>query len=78
MSLQKSTIFDQACKLPPIERAELIECLLGSFSDEQQKEIDKRWAKEAESRIDAYNAGQLEELPISRVFEEIERGENYK
>lgn len=75
MSLQKSIIFDEARKLPPIERAELIESLLESFSDKRQKEIDERWAEEGESRIDAYNAGLLEDMPISRVFEELERGE---
>ncbi|MBN1602012.1 MAG: addiction module protein [Chitinispirillaceae bacterium] len=75
MSLQKSTIFDEARKLPPIERAELIESLLESYIDKQQKEIDAAWAKEGESRIVAYNAGLLEDMPISKVFEEIERSE---
>lgn len=72
MSRKKSTIFDEALTLPPIQQAELIEHLLESFSDKSQKEINLRWAKEAESRIDAYNAGLLEDLPISKVFEEIE------
>lgn len=78
MSLQKSTIFDEAIKLPPIERAELIEHLLESFSGKHQKKIDECWAKEAESRIDAYNAGLLEDLPISRVFEKIESDDRLK
>jgi hypothetical protein len=45
------------------------------LENNQQKEIDKRWAKEGESRIDAYNDGLLEDIPISRVIEEIERSE---
>lgn len=76
--MQKSVVFDEAKKLPPIERAELIEYLLESFNDQQQKEIDEKWAKEAELRIDAYNAGKLEDLPISKVFEELEGGSEYK
>lgn len=78
MTIQKSVVFDEAKKLPPIERAELIEFLLESFNDQQQKEIDEKWAKEAESRIDAYNAGKLEDMPISKVFEELEGGSDNK
>lgn len=78
MSLPKSALFSEACKLPPIERAELIENLLESFDATRRKGVDAAWAAEAESRIDAYNAGQLDEIPISRVFEEIERGGEYK
>ncbi len=78
MTMQKSVVFDEAKKLAPIERAELIEFLLESFNDQQQKEIDEKWVKEAESRLDAYYAGKLEDMPISKVFEELDGGSNYK
>jgi hypothetical protein len=42
-----------------------------STNDEQQNEIDARWVRKAESRIDAYNAGHLDDISINRVFEEI-------
>jgi putative addiction module component (TIGR02574 family) len=73
MSRQTTRMLEEAKKLPPIERAELIEGLLDSFNLEQRKRIDDAWAREAESRIDAYEAGKIEEIPISKVFEEIER-----
>lgn len=78
MSLKKSVIFNEARNLPPIERAELIEHLLQSFNDDSQKKINEHQAKEVESRIDAYNAGLLEDLPISIVFEEIEGNDPLK
>jgi len=78
MPLSKSTLFNEACKLPPIERAGLIENLLESFDISRRRDIDASWATEAESQIDAYAAGQLEEIPISKVFEEIERGGEYQ
>ena len=74
MSTHKSKMLEEARKLSPIERAELIEGLLESFDNEHRKKIDEKWAKEAESRIDAYNAGKIKEIPISKVFENIERG----
>jgi putative addiction module component (TIGR02574 family) len=73
MSRQTTRMLEEAKKLPPIERAELIEGLLDSFNLEQRKRIDEAWAREAESRIDAYEDGRIEEVPISKVFEEIER-----
>jgi putative addiction module component (TIGR02574 family) len=73
MAREKTKVLKEAKKLPPIERAELIEELLDSFKMERRKEIDAAWAKEAESRINAYNAGMIEDLPVSKVFEEIER-----
>ena len=73
MLQETSKLLEEAKKLPPRERAELVEKLLASFDVEQSKEIDDAWAKEAESRLDAYDAGLIEGLPISKVFEEIER-----
>jgi putative addiction module component (TIGR02574 family) len=73
MALQKSKMFEEVRKLPPIERAELIEDLLESFNNTHRKKIDELWAQEAESRINAYNSGQIEALPISKVFERIEK-----
>ncbi len=75
MSPQKSKMFAEARKHPPIERAELIEDLLESFDNEHRKKIDEQWAFEAECRIDAYDAGKNEDIPISKVFEDIERGD---
>jgi hypothetical protein len=45
--------------------------LLDSFTYEQRKKIDEAWAQEAESRIDAYEKGSIESIPLSKVFEEI-------
>ena len=44
-------------KLPPTERAELVENLLASFEFPSRKTIDDLWAQEAESRIDAFERG---------------------
>ncbi|MBN2189280.1 MAG: addiction module protein [Chitinispirillaceae bacterium] len=73
MSRQTTRMLEEARKLPPMERAELIEGLLESFNLEQRKRIDEAWAKEAESRLDAYEAGRIEAIPVSKVFEELER-----
>jgi putative addiction module component (TIGR02574 family) len=73
MVRETTRVLEEAKMLPPMERAELIEGLLESFNMAQRKRIDDAWAKEAESRIDAYEQGKIEEMSISKVFEEIER-----
>ncbi len=54
--------------LPPTEKAELIDKLISSL-DEPDKEIEKLWAKEAESRIDAYEQGEIKSLSLRDVLE---------
>lgn len=76
MTQELKNLLNEAKKLSPMERAELIEKLLDSFELKQRKEIDKAWAREAESRITAYLKGNIESVPASKVFEEIERMEN--
>lgn len=73
MSKLKEQVLDEALKLPPTERAELIENLLTSFEFPSRKTIDDLWAKEVESRIDAFEKGEISATPAKVVFEEIEK-----
>jgi len=66
-------ILAEALKLPPVERAELVENLLTSFEFQSRKRIDALWAKEAEERIDAYERGEMTAIPAKDVFAEIEK-----
>lgn len=61
-------ILKEAITLPPSERALLIDELLNSL-DEKDNEIDRLWAKEAESRIDAYDNGKLKSVSIDTILE---------
>ena len=66
-------VLDETLKLPPTERAELIENLLTSFEFPSRKTIDDLWAKEVESRIDAFERGEINAVPAKEVFEKIEK-----
>ena len=65
-------ITNDALKLAPVQRAELIESLLASF-DPQRSEIDKLWADEAEHRVDAFDQGNLKASSTDEVFHRIEQ-----
>jgi len=66
-------ILAEALKLPPVERAELVENLLTSFEFRSRKTIDALWAEEVEDRIDAFEHGEMASIPARDVFAEIEK-----
>ena len=65
-------IMAEALSLPPLARAELVEKILASFEFRSRKEIDERWAEEAENRVDAYERGEIEVISAREVFERID------
>ncbi len=60
-------ILQQFMKLPPLEKANIIDQLLKSL-DEPDPSVDKLWAEESENRIDAYESGELKTLTEEEVF----------
>ena len=62
-----SKIFKEALTLKPTQKAELIDKLLSNL-DKPDKEIDQLWAREAESRIDAYDQGEIKALTLEKVL----------
>jgi putative addiction module component (TIGR02574 family) len=66
-------LLEEALKLSPMERAELVENLLSSFEFPSRKTIDALWAQESEDRIDAFERGEITAIPAEQVFAEIEK-----
>jgi putative addiction module component (TIGR02574 family) len=73
MAKQGKQILAEALKLPPVERAELVENLLSSFEFQSRKTIDALWAQEVEDRIDAFDRGEMAAIPVKDVFADIEK-----
>jgi len=73
VSKLRKQIFEKALKLPPTERAELIENLLTSFEFPSRETIDDLWAQEVESRIEAFERGEISATPAMEVFKKIEK-----
>lgn len=60
----------QAMGLPAIEQAALVEGLVESL-DKPDPALDALWLKEAENRIAAYRAGELEAVDVEDAFAEL-------
>lgn len=76
MKPQTQEILNKAVNLPPIERAELLESIIESFDVEQDEEIKKAWADEAERRVALHKkdpSGSLLEEDVYDMIENIKR-----
>lgn len=69
--MQHQRIVRAALSLPEADRADLADKLLLSLDPSGQNEIDALWAREAESRIDAYERGEITAIPGEEVFSAI-------
>ncbi len=65
-------VLKEAMTLKPAQKAELIDKLLSSL-DKPDKEIDEMWAKEAESRIDAYEEGKIKAVTLEKVLAKLRK-----
>ena len=70
MTANVEQVLANALSLPPNERAQLAEQLFASL-DISQVELDRLWAQEADSRIDAYERGEIKAIPAEKVFKNI-------
>jgi putative addiction module component (TIGR02574 family) len=70
MTARAEQVLSEALSLPPSERAQLAERLFSSL-DISQKELDRLWAQEADSRIDAYDRGDIKAVCASDVYKKI-------
>jgi len=73
VTIEAKKVLQEALTLPPVERAELVERILSSFEFSSRDEIDALWAKESESRIDAYDQKKIKASSASKVFDKIDK-----
>jgi putative addiction module component (TIGR02574 family) len=73
MTATATELLRDAMRLTPMDRAELIEALLRSFDVGSDQYVMQAWQSEAESRIDAFDAGELTDVSAEAMFDRINR-----
>ncbi|GBF26095.1 hypothetical protein MnTg02_01131 [bacterium MnTg02] len=58
---------EEASKLPPADRAELVEGILRSL-DATDPRFDQMWTEEAKDRLAAYRRGEIEAYDLNDVL----------
>jgi putative addiction module component (TIGR02574 family) len=61
----------EALKLSPYERAQLIDALLESLDPAEQEEIDRAWIEESKDRLKAFRAGDIEAVDGETALTEL-------
>lgn len=69
MSKKGAQLLDEALSLPPAERAELADRLLTSLDSSPDHRIDELWSQEAESRLDAFERGEIKAVSAKEAFD---------
>ncbi len=64
-------ILSSALLLSPVEREALVDHLLASLADANQREIDAAWAEEVERRARAIDEGKAELIDGELVMEKL-------
>ena len=72
MSPAGEELLEQAIRLPPTERAELVGQLLTTFEFPDRGKLDAIWAEEVEDRIRAFKEGKLQSSDAGELFERID------
>ena len=67
MNAKIKALSEEARRLSPEERAELVEDLLESLNP-VDPEIDRLWAAEARDRLEAYRRGEIEAITLEEVL----------
>lgn len=67
MNERVKKLTEEAAKLTPLERTELVEEILASLS-ETDPEIDRAWAEVCEQRLDAYLRGDVDAKTADEVL----------
>jgi putative addiction module component (TIGR02574 family) len=73
MTATATELLRDAMTLTPTDRAELIEALLRTFDGDVDQRSLEVWRAEAESRIDAFDAGKLTDTSAQAMFERIKQ-----
>lgn len=66
MAISKA-ILEELMKLDPIEKAQLVDQLICTL-DKPDSELDKLWAKKAESRLEAYKQGKIKTVSLQKAL----------
>lgn len=70
MTPSAKAVLQHALKLPPNDRAALVEALIRSL-DRPDPTLNAQWLKEAEERLAAYRSGELAATDAEQVFAEL-------
>lgn len=72
MTAEAKNILTQALNLPPVEKAQLVDCLLSSL-EKPDEAVDALWQKEVEERIQSHQAREIPSVSLEKVLAKYQK-----
>jgi putative addiction module component (TIGR02574 family) len=70
--MDSAILANEALKLTPLERAQIIDALWRSLDPAEQDAVDRAWLVESQDRLAAFRAGQLTAINGEEALRAIE------
>jgi len=70
--MDSAILANEALKLPPMERAQIIDALWRSLDSAEQYSVDRAWLLESQDRFAAFRTGQLTAIDGEDALRAIE------
>jgi putative addiction module component (TIGR02574 family) len=70
--MDRASLANEVLKLPPLERAQIIDALWRSLDPAEQDVVDQAWLLESQDRLVAFRAGQLTTIDGEEALRAIE------
>jgi putative addiction module component (TIGR02574 family) len=70
--MDSAILANEALKLPPLERAQIIDALWISLDPVEQDAVDQAWLLESQDRLAAFRAGQLTAINGEEALQAVE------
>jgi putative addiction module component (TIGR02574 family) len=70
--VDSAILASEALKLPPLERAQIIDTLWRSLDPAEQDSIDRAWLLESQDRLAAFREGKLKAMDGEDALRAIE------
>ncbi|MBJ7898404.1 MAG: addiction module protein [Cyanobacteria bacterium RI_101] len=62
---------EEALKLSPFEKAQLIDALWQSLESPERESVDQAWLQESQDRLSAYRRGQIQAVDGAGALSEL-------
>jgi putative addiction module component (TIGR02574 family) len=70
--MDSAILANEALKLAPLERAQIIDALWRSLDSAEQDSVDRAWLLESHERLAAFRSGQLTAMDGKEALQAIE------
>lgn len=74
MTQKSQVVLEEALKLSPNERAEVVEQLIASLEEAPETDVEQAWQEEVQRRLQQVERGEVKTIPWEEVQQRLRYG----